>query len=383
MASACAASLALADAGVPIESHVRHSHAASRVEGSDGGSDADFARAQVAGISIGLVTEAADESESCEYEDEFGRIARHAILTDLTGLEDHYGDMDFKVAGTRAGVTALQLDVKLAGGVPLAMICEAVDAAASARAQVLDIMEVAAPLPPAGSAPQLKAIAPRIEIVNFEPVRRKDLIGPQGQTMREIESTFGCSLDLSTEGQVKIFCEDASRALDAKQLVQELVAEVIEGQTYVCTVLEIKDYGAIVQVLRNREGLLHISELAHAARSGPSLAPRDLLNLGDTLELKCIGVDHIGGWIKLSRKALLPPPAPAETENEEQMMGGEASPTNTVGEEDTDSWEAVRDATSSSDPVSEEPEEAAPPAEETPSKKSGIFTELSKLWNKK
>ena len=378
MASACAASLALADAGVPIESHVRHSRATSGGKTSDDGSYARFTRAQVAGISIGLVTEAADENESCEYEDEFGRIARHAILTDLTGLEDHYGDMDFKVAGTRAGVTALQLDVKLAGGVPLAMICEALDAAASARAQVLDVMEVAAPLPPAGSAPQLKAIAPRIEIVNFDPVRRKDLVGPQGQTMREIESTFGCSLDLSTEGQVKIFCEDASRALDAKQLVQELVAEIIEGQTYVCTVLEIKDYGAIVQVLRNREGLLHISELAHAARSGsgPSLAPKDLLNLGDTLELKCIGVDHIGGWIKLSRKALLPPPAAAETDSGEQMMG-EAS-IRAVGEEDLDS-QTVRDAASGSGPVAEE---AAPTAAEETTK-PGILTELSRLWNKK
>jgi polyribonucleotide nucleotidyltransferase len=270
MASVCGASLALLDAGVPL-------------------------RLPVAGASVGLVR---DEANQCR------------LLIDITGTEDHYGLMDMKVAGTTQGVTALQLDVK--EPLPLSVVLDALALAKSGREAILKETEnlLGGPLLP---RPSPKASAPRATIVRFDPQRKRDLVGPGGAVLRQMEDRYGVSLDLTQEGQCLIFGPNPEAVARARRTVMDLVADVVEGEVYTGVVVEIKDFGAIVELLRNKEGLLHVSEISHEEgdasdprrhRDGVPGFLRRHLRVGQEIEVMCIGVDRLQGTIKLSRKAL-------------------------------------------------------------------------------
>jgi len=267
MASACGGSLALMDAGVPVAS-------------------------PVAGVSVGLVTDVTDS----------GEIQRYKLITDIVGLEDHHGDMDFKVTGNEKGVSAIQLDLKLEGGVPLPILCEAIDKAKIGREHILDIMAKAIPKP----RTSLKKTAPKIEVVHYAPERKGDIIGPGGELLRELQETYDCTLEF-TDGKevssVAIFSSDSVKAKEAKHLIQELVADITVGEIYQVVVREIRDFGLIVDVLRNQKGLIHISEIIH----GHVKKLDDHVRVGQKLEVECLEVDKVRGLIKLSRKTLIDP----------------------------------------------------------------------------
>lgn len=272
MATVCGATLALLDAGVPL-------------------------LAPVAGVSVGL---ALGDTPS-EY----------SLLLDITGTEDHYGCMDFKIAGTTDGVTALQLDVK--SPLPMKILKEALHLAREGRVVMLEEMKQLAKNSSAGVISKLyprltlKDSAPRVEVVRFDPMRKKDLIGPGGAVLRQLEDRFDVSLDLTQEGQCLLFGQDKTAVADAKAAVMDLVADVEEGQVYTGTVIEIKDYGAVVELLRNKEGLLHVSEIADdiSHPEGNFGVVNQHLRVGQKIEVLCTGVDPVQGYIRLSRKALL------------------------------------------------------------------------------
>jgi len=280
MASVCGSTLSLLDSGVPI-------------------------LAPAAGISVGLVLGERDEKES------FG------LLLDITGTEDHYGEMDFKVCGTESGLTAMQLDVKRP--LPLDIIIEAMQVAKEGRRAILSSMEQSAMESSGGVIQHLKPrrkpkhTAPRVEVVRFDPVRKRDLIGPGGAVLKQLEDRYGVSLDLSQEGQCLLYGADASVVSKAKIAVMDLVADVEEGEVYEGTVIDIKDFGAVVELLRNKEALLHISELGD--REGAEMSKRQdpggleitkrQLEIGQKIKVLCIGVDPVQGDIKVSRKKLL------------------------------------------------------------------------------
>jgi polyribonucleotide nucleotidyltransferase len=272
MATVCGATLALLDAGIPL-------------------------RAPVAGVSVGL---ALGET-----------VSEYCLLLDITGTEDHYGWMDFKIAGTTDGVTALQLDVKT----PLSMkiVSEALHLAREGRVVILEEMETLSRTSSAGiiskllPRPALKDSAPRVEVVRFDPLRKKDLVGPGGAVLRQLEDRFDITLDLTQEGQCLLFGHDRQMVADAKAAVMDLVADVEEGQIYTGTIIEIKDFGAVVELLRNKEGLLHVSEITEemAHPEGNFGVVHRHLTVGQKIEVLCTGVDPVQGYIRLSRKALL------------------------------------------------------------------------------
>lgn len=275
MASVCGATLALLDAGVPI-------------------------LAPAAGVSVGLVRNESNSEES------------YAYLLDLTGTEDHYGEMDFKVCGTDNGLTAMQLDVKRP--VPLDIVIQAMDVAREGRNAILLSMSADAEASSAGVIQDLaprrrpKPSAPRVEIVRFDPARKRDLVGPGGAVLKQLEDRYGVSLDLSQEGQCLLYGNDGPAVSKAKAAVQDLVADVVEGEIYQGTVIEIKDFGAVVELLRNKEGLLHVSELGSDETQHPEGnfgLVRKELGIGDQISVRCIGVDPVQGHIKLSRKSLV------------------------------------------------------------------------------
>ncbi|KAL7546837.1 hypothetical protein ACHAWF_010167 [Thalassiosira exigua] len=264
MASACGASLALLDAGVPLV-------------------------APVAGVSVGL----APGSEE--------------LLLDITGTEDHYGDMDFKICGTRGGITAMQLDVKRP--LPVETVLAALDLAKEGRIAILGAMEKECgdTLPGLNPRAFMKSTAPRIEVIRFDPNRKRDLVGPGGAVLRQLEDRFDVSLDLSQEGRCLIFGPLASVS-EAKHVIMDLVSEVEEGGIYEGTVVEIKDFGAVIELLRNKEGLLHVSEIEDSPERHPggNVGLVDShLKVGDKIEVLCTKIDHVQGSIKLSRKKLL------------------------------------------------------------------------------
>jgi polyribonucleotide nucleotidyltransferase len=268
MASVCGSVLALLDAGVPLTE-------------------------VVAGISVGLAME--EENEDA-----------YSLLLDITGTEDHYGAMDFKIAGTRDGVTAIQLDVKRP--LPIAVLLQAMELAKSGRGVILDQME--AQVRGLRPRPEPKESAPRVEVVRFHPSRKRDLIGPGGVVLRQLEDRFGVFIDLTQEGQCLLFGSNRDLVSRAKSTVMDLVADVEEGNVYEGTILEVKDFGALVELLRNKEGILHVSEVTSEEESrnhpeGIAGFVRQHLRVGQKVEVLCIGVDPVQGSIKLSRKALL------------------------------------------------------------------------------
>jgi polyribonucleotide nucleotidyltransferase len=254
MATVCGASLALMDAGVPLKSHV-------------------------AGIAMGLVKEG----------DRFG------ILTDIMGTEDHYGDMDFKVAGTEKGITALQMDIKI-GGVSVEIMRAALEKAREARLFVLARMREAMDKPRA----ELSPYAPRFVTVKIRPEKIREIIGPGGKVVRGIQEQTGTKIDIEDDGRVTVFSSDAASVQRAVGMIQDICREVELDRIYVGKVKKIVEFGAFVEVIPNTEGLLHISQIAESRIR----SVHDVLTEGDEVAVKVIEIDG-NGKMRLSRKMAL------------------------------------------------------------------------------
>ncbi len=253
MATVCGGSLAMMDAGVPL-------------------------KAPCAGIAMGLVVE--DE--------------KYAILTDIAGAEDHYGDMDFKVAGTRQGITALQMDIKVAG-VSVAMMREALAQARKARLEILDIMEKTIST---GRA-EISTFAPHLHMLTIPTDKIRDLIGPGGKKIRGIVEATGVKIDVMDDGKVHVFASSGTAAESALKMIRDITATAEIGKTYLGTVVRIAEFGAFVEIFPGTDGLLHISEIAEARIR----AVRDELKEGDQVLVKVLAIE--GNKVRLSRKAVL------------------------------------------------------------------------------
>jgi polyribonucleotide nucleotidyltransferase len=264
MASVCGASLALMDAAVPIKNHV-------------------------AGIAMGLVKDG----------DKYG------ILTDIMGTEDHYGDMDFKVAGTEKGITALQMDIKIAG-VSIEIMREALKQAREARMFVLGKMREALEKP----RTELSPYAPRFVTIKIRTEKIREIIGPGGKVIRGIQEQTGAKIDVEDDGRVTIFSPDNESVQKALGMIQDICREVELDRIYVGKVKKIVEFGAFVEVIPNTEGLLHISQIAESRIR----SVQDVLTEGDVVAVKVIEVDG-NGKMRLSRKiALREQPALAQKE---------------------------------------------------------------------
>jgi len=269
MASVCAGTLALMDAGVPVKT-------------------------PVAGISIGLVTgDGASDSGEKPYE----------LLTDIIGSEDHFGDMDFKLCGTDAGVTGFQLDLKLPG-ISHKVIAEAIQRAKEARTKILGFMASALEKPRA----ELSKYAPRIETIKINPEKIGALIGPGGKTIKGIVAETGAEINIEDDGSVHIYATSGESMARAKEIIGGMTREIEVGQTYQGRVVSTKEFGAFVEVFPGRDGLVHISELADFRVN----RTEDVAKVGDIIWVKCIGIDD-KGRVKLSRKAALKERAEKET----------------------------------------------------------------------
>ena len=254
MASICAGTLALMDAGVPLVK-------------------------PVAGISIGLFT----------------APGKAQLVTDILGAEDHCGDMDFKVAGTRDGITGFQVDLKIPG-LTWELVAGAFAQARAARAKILDVMQGAIEKP----RPDLSPYAPRITVLKINPEKIGALIGPGGKNIRRITDTTGVQIDIDDDGSVHIFSADKDAMDAAVREVSMVTAEAEPGKIYQGTVTGVKEFGAFVEILPGQEGLVHISELANFRVK----RTEDVVKVGDLVWVKCLSVDE-SGKIRLSRKAAL------------------------------------------------------------------------------
>jgi polyribonucleotide nucleotidyltransferase len=259
MASVCAGVMALMDAGVPI-------------------------RKPVGGISVGLVT---------EYEAE--QLKRYTTLTDIIGSEDHFGDMDFKLCGTRDGITGFQLDLKLPG-ISHAIMAEAIHQARDARMKVLDVMHEAINAP----RKELSQYAPRIETIKIHPDKIGLLIGPGGKTIKGIVAETGAEINIDDDGSVHIYSSSRDSLNRAKEIITGMTKEIEVGEMYHGRVVSIKEFGAFIEVLPGKDGLVHISELADFRVKNVE----DVVKVGDLVWVKCIGIDE-KGRVKLSRKAAM------------------------------------------------------------------------------
>jgi polyribonucleotide nucleotidyltransferase len=271
MASACAGTLALMDAGVPVKT-------------------------PVAGISIGLVTESGEGKAGSEGK-------RYELLTDIIGSEDHFGDMDFKLCGTDAGVTGFQLDLKLRG-ISHKIMAEAIERAKEARTKILGIMRGALEKPRA----ELSKYAPRIETIKINPEKIGALIGPGGKTIKGIVAETGAEINIEDDGSVHIYATSGESMARAKEIIGGMTREIEIGQTYQGRVVSTKEFGAFVEVFPGKDGLVHISELADFRVK----RTEDVAKVGDIIWVKCIGIDD-KGRVKLSRKAALKERAEKET----------------------------------------------------------------------
>jgi polyribonucleotide nucleotidyltransferase len=271
MASVCAGTLALMDAGVPVKT-------------------------PVAGISIGLVTEAGDGQSASGGK-------HYELLTDIIGSEDHFGDMDFKLCGTDAGVTGFQLDLKLPG-ISHRVMAEAIQRAQEARAKILDIMRSALDKPRS----ELSKYAPRIETIKINPEKIGALIGPGGKTIKGIVAETGAEINIEDDGSVHIYATSGESMARAKEIIGGMTREIEIGQTYQGRVVSTKEFGAFVEVFPGKDGLVHISELADFRVK----RTEDVAKVGDIIWVKCIGIDD-KGRVKLSRKAALKDRAEKET----------------------------------------------------------------------
>lgn len=281
MATVCGASLSLMDAGVKT-------------------------KAPVAGIAMGLVSEG----------------DKYAILTDIAGAEDHYGDMDFKVAGTRNGITGLQMDIKVPN-ISTQIMREALAQAHEARIFLLDKMDAALATP----REELSPYAPRIYTVTVPTDKIREIIGPGGKVIRGIIDQTGVKIDVHDDGTVNIFAADGDSAKKAMQMISDIAAVAEVGKTYLGKVVRIADFGAFVEIFPGTDGLLHISEISEQRVK----AVRDELNEGDQILVKVLALE--GNKIKLSRKAVL-------MEQREKLKAGGAAPASENGGEAAPAAEA-------------------------------------------
>lgn len=264
-ASICASTLALMDAGVPI-------------------------KAPVAGIAMGLVSDGEN----------------YTILTDIQGLEDHLGDMDFKVAGTKDGITALQMDIKIQG-ITEQILTEALTQAKQARMEILEELTstIAAP------REELSQYAPKIEMIQIEPAKIKDVIGKGGDTINGIIDETGVKIDIDQDGKVSIASADAEMIKKAIKIIEDLTKEVKVGEVYLGKVVRIEKFGAFVNLIKGKDGLVHISQLANDRVN----KVEDVVKLGDEILVKVTEIDK-QGRVNLSRKAMLN--EDGSTKNEEK-----------------------------------------------------------------
>ena len=251
MATVCAATLALMDAGVPIK-------------------DA------VGGIALGLIK---DDSKGL-------------ILTDITGLEDHFGDMDFKVAGTKTGITAIQLDLKI-DGIDLDLLKECLLQAKEARLAVLEKMREALTQPRG----ELSSYAPRIDIIKVNPEKIGELIGPGGKTIKKIIASTGASIDIQDDGSVLVASTDANKSEEAMRMIKAIVEDIEVGRIYIGKVKRIVAFGAFCEIAPGKDGLVHVSEMVdHFVKN-----VEEVVKVGDEIKVKVIGIDELGR-INLSKK---------------------------------------------------------------------------------
>ncbi|MEM9398897.1 MAG: polyribonucleotide nucleotidyltransferase [Verrucomicrobiota bacterium] len=283
MASVCGGAMSLLDAGVPLTDIV-------------------------AGISCGLVT---------EYDDA-GTLKRYTLLDDIIGSEDHFGDMDFKLCGSKKGVTGFQLDLKLPG-ITLELMKEAVTRATTSRNKVLDFMETVIKEP----RKELSQYAPRIEVVKINPDKIGLLIGPGGKTIKGISAETGAEINIEDDGTVRIYCSNQDGMNRALEIIEGMCGEIKVGQLYRGRVVAIKDFGAFVEVFPGRDGLVHISELSDTRVN----KVEDVIKVGEEMWVKCIGIDD-KDRVKLSRRAALKEVAEKDQEQEQDK---EEAPVETSG----------------------------------------------------
>ena len=258
MASVCGGCLALIDAGVPMKAHV-------------------------AGIAMGLIKEG----------------NRVAVLTDILGDEDHLGDMDFKVAGTSNGITALQMDIKITG-ITAQIMQVALAQAKEGRTHILGIMKDAM----AGVNTEMSQFAPRIIVMKINPDKIRDVIGKGGAVIQALTKETGTSIDIGEDGTIKIACTSSEQGDDAKRRILAITADVEVGQIYEGPVVKILDFGAVVSLLPGKDGLVHISQIAHQRVNAVS----DFVKEGDIVKVKVVEIDD-KGKVRLSMKALIDAPA--------------------------------------------------------------------------
>lgn len=230
---------------------------------------------------------------------------RVAVLTDILGDEDHLGDMDFKVAGTENGVTALQMDIKITGITPEIMQV-ALAQAKEGRTHILGLMKQTMQ----GAKTEMSQFAPRIITMKINPEKIRDVIGKGGAVIRALTEETGTTIDIDDDGTVKIACTSAEQGEEAKRRIAEITAEIEVGNVYEGTVVKLLDFGAVVTLMPGRDGLLHISQIAHQRVNAVS----DFLKEGDVVKVKVVEADE-KGRVRLSMKALIDPPQATETDN--------------------------------------------------------------------
>jgi polyribonucleotide nucleotidyltransferase len=281
MASVCGGCLSLMDAGVPLKAHV-------------------------AGIAMGLIKDG----------------NRFAVLTDILGDEDHLGDMDFKVAGTSAGITALQMDIKIQG-ITKEIMQVALAQAKEARLHILSKMVEAV----GGAKAEVSQFAPRLYTMKINPEKIRDVIGKGGATIRALTDETGCTIDIGEDGTITIASTDADKAEFAKKRITEITAEAEVGKVYEGPVTKILDFGALVNILPGKDGLLHISQIAHQRVE----KVEDFLTEGQVVKVKVLETDE-KGRIKLSMKALLERPEGMPEERFERSDRGDRGPRRDYGD---------------------------------------------------
>lgn len=262
MATVCGGSLSLMDAGVPV-------------------------KAPVAGVAMGLVKDG----------------DTWAVLTDIAGQEDHYGDMDFKVAGTRQGITALQMDIKISG-ISKEIFAAALEQAYRGRMFLLDAMERTIEK----ARPELSSYAPRLLTITIPEEKIRDVIGSGGKTIRALQKEYSCKIDVQDDGTVTVASNDLATAEKCLEAIRQLTTVPEIGTEYTGTVKRVEPYGAFVEILPGLDGLVHISELA----PGRVRETTDVVKLGDRVKVKIIAIDPVNGKVKLSRKQALTPEESAE-----------------------------------------------------------------------